>query len=486
MAGAKGAGVFDTGIRQLRMALAMVWGRRLDTDNLVRLIADARATIAEFGEPGTDVEALIDGPQADPAARDHFARTNIRRTARRLDATSPFYARRFAAADVDARTFDPAALRRLPVTLKADLIRQADDFLCTGVERHLATRTTGTTGRPAEIWLSRYETELYPALLALGAVLRSVLRPTDIMQVNVSSRATISMHMDVAVCRLSGAGCRLIGIVPPDEALDSLGDGRVTILSTVASYLGELLVAARRRGLGPADFPHLRRIESGGEVLSATVAQAARETFGVTQVLDSFGMTEVIPVTGTTCDQGHLHHDINRGFVEYLDLDTGDPAEPGALATVVISPYYPYRDCMPVFRYDTRDLVRRLPDEPLTCSLAALPGCSKILGKADQLLRMPGREVVTPRQFIEAIDALPTRPWPARFAAAADGDRLTLTLPEYAVAGFGHADAVRHFADHGLDVDLRLVPDEDASGLRPLRCDLRETTFVARPALIGA
>jgi len=43
--------VFETGVRQLRMAVGMIWGRRLDTRNLERLVEDARATIAEFGEP---------------------------------------------------------------------------------------------------------------------------------------------------------------------------------------------------------------------------------------------------------------------------------------------------------------------------------------------------------------------------------------------------------------------------------------------------
>jgi len=73
--------VFDTGIRQLRMALSVAFGRRLDTANLERLVGDARATIAEFGEPGADAESLIDGPQADPETRAHLAQTALRRTA---------------------------------------------------------------------------------------------------------------------------------------------------------------------------------------------------------------------------------------------------------------------------------------------------------------------------------------------------------------------------------------------------------------------
>jgi phenylacetate-CoA ligase len=476
--------MLETGMRQFRMAMGMVWGRKLDTANLARLVTDALATIAEFGEPGSDVGQLLDGPHADPATRTELANRSLRRTARRLDAQSPFYSRRFAAAGIKPDKLDVEALRTIPVTAKRELIERQAEFLCADSSRYLATRTTGTTGRPAEIWLSRYEIELLAGLGALAGVLRHEIRPSDILQVNVSSRATASVHLNAAFCRLVGMGCRVLGIVPPDEALDSLTEGGVTLLATVPSYLGELVVAARRRGLGPEDF-QLRRIDCGGEVLSASLAAAARATFGVEDVNDIFAMTEVFPVTGRTCSAGHLHHDINMGLVELLDLETGEPAAPGALATVVITPYYPYRECMPVFRYDTRDVVRCLPRDAPHCEVAGIPATSLLLGKADQLLRLGPTEVVTPRELVEAVEALPSQPWPGRFRAQLADGRLRLSLPESAIDGLGDAGAREHFARRGLEVDLVLVPEDAGPSLRALRSDLHETTFVASPALIG-
>jgi phenylacetate-coenzyme A ligase PaaK-like adenylate-forming protein len=467
------------------MAMGMVWGRRLNTRNLGRLVDDALATLEEFGEPGADAGQVIDGPLNDPAARLDFATRGVRRTATRLATQSPFYARRFAAAGVRPNRLDLAGLSAIPVTLKRDLVERADDFQCADVPRFLATRTTGTTGRPAEIWLSRYEMDLWPALGALAGVLRGELLPDDILQVNVSSRATGSVQLNVAGCRLVGAACRVLGIVPPDEALDSLAEHGATQLATVPSYLAELEVAARRRGMGPNDF-QLRIVDVGGEVLSPSLAQAACETFGVTNIRDLFAMTEVVPVFGRTCTERHLHFDLNMGLVEYLDLDTGRTAEPGALATVVVTPFFPYRDCMPVFRYDTRDVVSLLPGDELACELAGLPGTGPIEGKADQLLRLGASETVTPRQLVEAIEALPARPWPARFRATIHDGRVRLTLPFSAIRGVDEAEVARHFAVHGLDLDLALVGDDEATALRPLRSDLHETTFAARPALIGA
>lgn len=475
--------MFETGVRQIRFAMGMVWGRRLDPDNVAKLVRDALGTLEEFGEPGAEVGELIDGPLHDPAARRDLANRGVRRTAARLAAQTQFYERRFAAAGVKPDKLDVAGLASIPVTVKRDLVERPEDFRCADVAPYLTTRTTGTTGRPAEIWLSRYEMDLWSSTGALAGVLRGEIGPDDVMQVNVSSRATASVQLDVAVCRLVGAGCRVLGIVPPDESLESLTTA--TQLATTPSYLAELETAARQRGMGPADF-RLRTIDVGGEVLSPSLARAARETFGVANIRDLFAMTEVAPVTGRTCRQNHLHFDINVGLIEYLDLDTGEPAEPGALATVVITPFFPYRDCMPVFRYDTRDVVRVLDPSTLSCELAAMPGVGQIVGKADQLVRFGQNDIVTPRQLVEAVEALPTRPWPARYRVEVHDGRLGLTLPLSATAGLNDADAVRHFADHGLDVDLAFVSDDEATSLRPLRCDLHETTFAGRPAVIGA
>jgi phenylacetate-coenzyme A ligase PaaK-like adenylate-forming protein len=477
--------MFETGIRQLRMAIGMVSGRRLDPRNIGRLVDDVLATLAEFGEPGADAQQVIDGPLADPEERLEFAKRGLRRTARRLAVRSPFYARRFAAAHAQPGELDVAALRAIPVTTKRDLVERPGEFRCTDVAGVLATRTTGTTGRPAEIWLSRYEMELWAALGALSSVLRDELRPGDVMQVNISSRATVGTQLTATVCRLAGVGCRLLGIVSPDEALDSLGQGGATLLSTCPSYLAELVTAARRRGMGPGDF-QLRRVVVSGEVLSPSLARAACQTLGVPRVEDSFSMTEVIPVTGRTCSHAHVHHDLNTGLTELLDLQTGEPAAPGALGTVVITPYFPYRDCTPVFRYDTRDVARCLPGEALTCELASIPGMSQILGKADHLLHLSPDDVITPRQLIDAIEALPTAPWPARYRAELRDGRARLTLPAAAINGYGVAAARQHFAEAGLDVDVAIVGDDQAASLRHTRSDLHETTFVTQQALIGA
>ena len=167
-------------------------------------------------------------------------------------------------------------------------------------------------------------------------------------------------------------------------------------------------------------------------------------------------------------------------FVEVVDLHTGAPVGAGQLGTVVITPYYPYRECMPVFRYDTRDIVRRLPDAALTCELAGVPATSRILGKADHLLRV-GDEVVTLRDLVEVLEGLPIQRWPSRFGAAVDDTTVQLRLPGDVLASTSASELRRRFADRGVEVDVSTVLDARAGvHIRPLRADLLETTFAGR------
>lgn len=474
--------MFETGVRQLRMAISMVWGKPINPRNIERLVDDALKTLQEFGTPGDDVQQLLDGPFADPDARQAFQNQAIRRTARRLARVSPYYQKLFAAHAIEPGKLSLETMHHVPVTLKRALQEQQQEFITTDSHPYLTTRTTGTTGKPAEIWLSKYEIELWPAIATLSGLLRNEINPRDCMQINISSRATAAIQMNTSACRLAGARARVLGVIPPEESLDSLlsgGDEAPTLLSIYPSYLAHLVQLAQRRGLGPRDF-RLRRVDCGGEVLSSSLAQAALETFGA-RINDTFGMTEILPVGGRVCNQGHLHHDLNMGFVEVISLETNEPAAPGELGTVVVTPYYPYRECMPVFRYDTRDVVRRLPDEPLTCDLAGTPGTSRILGKVEHMLRVNGR-VITLRDLVEIIEALPSRPWPARFSASVLNNEIELILPEQALNGISKEEVERRFRVSEIEVHVVSDPlsELDMLRLRPLRADLLETTFAAR------
>ncbi|MDN5762694.1 MAG: hypothetical protein L0H41_10305 [Microlunatus sp.] len=170
--------MFETGVRQFRMAMSMVWGRPFDPEGLTKLVRDATRTVAEFGELGDQAREVIDSPFASESDRRDHADRSLRRTARRLALLSPFYAERFAAAGFTARTADTDSLLALPVTTKQDLLARSAELICHGSRPQLATRTTGTTGRALEIWLSSYEVQVAAALGALSGSCTMSCAPT--------------------------------------------------------------------------------------------------------------------------------------------------------------------------------------------------------------------------------------------------------------------------------------------------------------------
>ena len=165
-------------------------------------------------------------------------------------------------------------------------------------------------------------------------------------------------------------------------------------------------------------------------------------------MIDGYGMTETFGMAGQVCAAGHLHFHPAHGLVEVIDPETGDPARPGEVGTLVATPFPPFRDTTLLLRYDTEDMVEALP-EALDCPLRDLPATGLVLGKRRLAVRHDGGWTY-PRPVLEALEAVTAAPLPARcgFWAAPGG---------VAVEVVAHADtpAVRReigtsLLDHGV------------------------------------
>src|SRR5581483_5153628 len=108
--------MFETGVRQLRMAISMVWGKPINPRNIERLVEDALKTLQEFGTPGDDVQTLLEGPFSDPTARREFQNRALQRTARRLARVSPYYQQLFAEHSIDPARLTVKTMTSVPVT----------------------------------------------------------------------------------------------------------------------------------------------------------------------------------------------------------------------------------------------------------------------------------------------------------------------------------------------------------------------------------
>ena len=476
-----------TAAAQLRLAASLVLGRPIAAWSLDRLIDAAGATRREFGPPDQDAADSLAGPPLDEAMRREMQLRRFRAQASRAARETAYYGPLFARLGLDPARLRHEDIARLPLTPKSALRDDPDAFVRRAANPALCSTTTGTTGRPTSVHFSAYELRTMVALSALAFALGGQIGPDDIVQINTSSRATLgNLGLAAGAARL-GATVVPVGLVEPARALALLAEERrlpgkkrrASLLSAYPSYLGQLVECGRRLGYRPADFG-LERIFSGGEIVTEGLKRGVRHLFGDVQFSETFGMTELLPLGGTRCEEGHLHFAHEHGLLEVVDPESNAAPQPGEPGTIVATPFPPFRETTLLLRYDTEDMVRPLADAP-TCRLRHQPATTNLLGKRRLAVRHEDGWTC-PRDVLEALEAHDAVPLPARcgFRAVPGGVAV-----EVAVRPGLDTSTVRRalrdrLEEHAVPLrKLHLVEDpRDLGRPLPLRCDLRELAFV--------
>jgi phenylacetate-coenzyme A ligase PaaK-like adenylate-forming protein len=474
---------------QARFALSLVFGIPFDPGSLERLAEALRQTRHEFGAVGAEAAELLRGPALDESTRRSVQLRRFRTQAVRAARETTYYRDLFDRLGLDPARLSYDDVARIPPTPKEAVRERPDDFVRRTAHPSLRVVTTGTTGTPTAICFSRDEMRSYMALGAISVLSGRLIGPADIVQISTSARAMLGNATFAGACELAGALVHHAGQVSAEHTLGLLTQrrqiagkrDRVSVLSAYPSHLGAVIELGLQRGLGPADFG-LRRIFSGGELVTAGLKARARRLFGDVRILAGYGMTETWPLAGRSCPDGHLHFEPTQALVEVLDLETGKPAGPGDVGTVVATPLPPYRQTTILLRYDTRDVVGAL-DGPPDCVLRHLPATGPLLGKLSLSVHHDAGWTF-PRDVIEALDAVEQVPLPARFGFwAVPGGVAVEVVTRHGDEPVTRRAIERALGEHGVRVrELRLLTDPGQ--LRrpfPLRGDLREATF-ALPA----
>lgn len=478
--------MFATGVRQGRFAWSILTGRRFHPATLEALVRDLRATIAEFGSPGAGAAEVVTGAAAE--ARSEISGRHIARAVTQARTGTSYYRNLLSGIDFD--TSGPKSLTSVAPTPKSALRADPAAFVWNRSRPELLVETTGTTGTPTSLWYSRYELAVMAATSAMALMVHGGLRPEHTWVSCVRSRSLAQRIQERAV-GMTGASYALLGIVDPAVVLDRLTtplglagkSPKVTHMITTASFLGALVQRAERTGLRSNDFG-LAEIHLGGEILTDALAERARNTFGA-DIIDGYSATEIMPVAGTACAQGHLHIPEDQGYVEVLLPGSDRPAPPGSLGVLTVTPYPHYRDTTRLLRYRTGDLVRTLPaDEHLTCPLAALPATSRIVGREQSVRFDPA---LTTRDLLETLQSEPGLPLPTRYALGDDAGRPVVHVVADQRTRPLLTRLEQRIADRGLPLHgIVLVNDPDELPAPcPVRADLREDGWYTRPAASG-
>jgi len=468
---------------QLRLAASVAFGLPFDLRSLERLVESLLETRREFGVIGPEAGELITGPTLDEETRRDMQLRRFRTQAMRGAQETRYYRALFQRLGLDPKRLRYDDISRIPVTSKEAVRANPDAFVRSSAQPVFRTTTTGTTGRPASICFSAAEMRAFMALAAIGLLFQRVVGPEDIVQISTSSRATLGNTCFAGGCARLGAMVYQAGLIEPEQSLALLAEkhdlpgkkSQTSVLSVYPSYLGKLVECGLRLGYRPADFG-LERIVTGGEIVTAGLKVRCRELFGPVEFFEGYGMTEPWPFGGRLCEADHLHFEPAHGLLEILDPETRAPTQPGEIGSLVLTPFPPYRQTTMLLRYDTQDMVRAIAS-PLTCSLRHLPATGNLLGK----LRLAVRHEqgwTYPRQVMEALEAVPAVPLPARFGFWAVPGGVAVEVVVRRIAG-ARQQIEQSLADWGAPLQaLHLRTDRgQLQQPFPLRADLRELSF---------
>src|SRR5579862_3211565 len=279
-----------------------------------------------------------------------FAR--LRETLEWVVAHSPWYRRAFDAAGVriaDVRTYDDFR-RRVPRTDKTALAENQrahppfGEFLAVPRDDIASLHTS-----PGPIYIPRLAEERGGTPVLVDAIRAMGVRPREVVHV------TLSYHVMPGGLRLHRAfeeyGCLVIngGTGASRLQVQIAHDYGATVYAGTPSFLANLLEMAREMNV---TLPY--RI---GFSTAEALTPALRGALGI-ELFDHIGEAQIGPVAGECRMHEGMHLHARDLFCEFLDPDSGEPAEPGGVGELVATQLG--RRALPLVRYAPRDAYRLL------------------------------------------------------------------------------------------------------------------------------
>jgi len=297
----------------------------------------------------------------------------------------------------DIRTLDD--IRRLPFLEKTTLRDTYPDGLRTcGLDAIIEVHSTsGTTGKPTPIWVTRRDMDAWAQRNARSMWMVG-LRPSDLLQNCFGYGLPTSIGLQYGA-QYAGIGVVPAGIGRQELLIDLIIDLGVTAICTTPSYGLYLADKAKERGIDLATDSQLRIglfgaepwPESGRDRLSAALGVDAFNEYGMGEFLGP-GMACECPVKeGMHVWSDHL-------LVECIDPETCEPVAEGAPGELVWTSLT--SDSMAMIRYRSHD-ISSLSWAPCACGRTH-PKIGRITGRSDDALSIGGL-VVFPSQIEEAL-----------------------------------------------------------------------------------
>lgn len=315
-------------------------------------------------------------------------------------ARSPFYKQKFDEAGVDLSTVKSARdLPMLPFTTKDDLRKtQADvgglgGHQCAPISEIVRIQgTSGTTGRPLYIGLTRSDADLWADLFARHGWTGG-LRPDDVMInpadfglfVGGLSESFGAEHLGVTVIPLPLVSAGM------QRLLETMVEFRPTVLfSTPSATMFIEKLVRENLGKDPIEMGFTKGFMAG-EALTEEDRKHIETTWGI-KARNFYGMADVAADMAAECDEADGMHFCAQGAViaELIDPVSLDPIEmtDGAEGEIVFTTIR--REATPVIRYRIRDIAQISAGE---CACGRTSFRFRIVGRTDDMLKVKGVNV---------------------------------------------------------------------------------------------
>lgn len=327
----------------------------------------------------------------------------------RLQATSPFYQRKLATAQVTAGQINSLDdLKRLPFTEKADFRDHYPFGLLTvpmeKVERIHAS--SGTTGKPTVSAYSRADLALWAEVMSRTLAIAGVTAADIVHNAYGYGLFTGGLGVHIGAEQIGCAVVPISGGFTKRQVM-LLEDFGATVLTCTPSYALVIADEAAAQGIDIPTRFKLRTGIFGAEPWTEAMRQAIEERLNL-KALNIYGLTEIIgPGVAQECEQQNGMHLFEDVFLpEIINPDTGEPLPYGEEGELVITTLT--KEAMPVIRYRTRDRTR-LMAEPCACG-RTLVRMDRIVGRTDDMLIVRGVNVfpqLIERTLLEIEDVEP-------------------------------------------------------------------------------
>lgn len=285
------------------------------------------------------------------------------------------------------RTKDPfEILANLPV-LEKDMLRgHEQDFYTREVKRSFALHTSGSTGTPLNIRMSKSDFRLRMALLERQKVRFGVGRKSrhltfvgkkitstkgnTFWRYNVFGKQLVMSVYDLSEKNKEKYLAKIQRYAP------EVVEGYPSALAVIASWMKDAHIQLQ-----------IKCVFATAETLSAEQRMVIEEGFGC-PVVNYYGSTEGATMI-TQCEQGNLHIDDESGMIEFINGE-GRQAKAGEAAKMLITSFT--TKAMPLIRYNIGDMAI-LSSEPCKCGRCGIV-VSEIVGRTDDVFVTPEKGYV--------------------------------------------------------------------------------------------